>query len=145
MPKVFRLTAPAPSEDELHAAVRDALDTFLAPPAFWTTMPAGGYLLSAAARARLYRLGLKTGLPDVLLWHARRSYGIELKDRDGRLSRTRVVRSKRTGRVRIVVGQQERHAELRAAGMEVAVCRSVDDVLRAVADWRLPVRARIAA
>jgi hypothetical protein len=139
MNKPFRLTVPVPSEDDLHESVAKALDTLLMPPAVWTTFPAGGYLLSAKAAARLYRLGMKKSIPDILLWY-RLPYAIELKKPGGKLSKTTVVRNKRTGRIRIAVGQTERHAELRAAGVIIGVCYSVDEVLACVAGWGLPVR-----
>jgi len=137
----FRLRAPDMDEDTLHACVKDALDTLLIPPAEWTTMPAGGYGLSAAAAGRLARLGLKRGWPDLILVHAARVYGIELKTRTGRLSKTRIVRTRRGG-PRVLVGQEEMHPRLEAAGMPIAVCRSLDDVLLALRKWRVPLRAR---
>lgn len=136
----LHLVAPRPDEDEIHAAVARALDRLLVEPAQWSTFPAGGYELSKAAAARLFRLGLKPSWPDVLIVH-QGIFGIELKDHDGRLSTTRIVHSKRTGRPRIVLGQREMHEKLRAAGMQVATCRSVDAVLRQCREWRIPLRA----
>ena len=55
------------SEDDLHEQVAKALAILLPPPVEWTTVPAGGYELSAAARARLFRLGLRPGWPDIII------------------------------------------------------------------------------
>lgn len=138
-PRPFRLTAFDAGEDCLHEAVANALDILLLPPTQWTTMPAGGYELTAAAAARLVRLGLKASWPDVQIVHEGRFHGIELKTRTGRLSRTRQVPT-RWGGTREIVGQVERHAMLEAAGARVAVCRTVDDVLAQLAAWGIPTR-----
>jgi hypothetical protein len=65
-----------------------------------------------------------------------RLYGIELKVRGGQLSRTKIVRTKR-GAPRELVGQVERFAELEAAGVEIAVCRTVHAVLDQLELWRI--------
>jgi len=110
----------------------------LMPPAEWTTFPAGGYRLPRSAATRLARLGLKTGWPDILIVH-RGVFGIELKTEVGRLSKTRISRFGRSG-VRLIVGQADMHVRLRAAGMPVAVCRSLEDVLAALRGWEIPLR-----
>ncbi|MGC8476310.1 MAG: hypothetical protein ACP5NP_08150 [Acetobacteraceae bacterium] len=138
MPR-FRMAAPAPAETDIHAAVADALAVLLLPPAAWTTSPAGHVALPPAVAAKLARLGLKRGIPDVLIWHGGRSYGIELKRRGGRLSRTRTVRT-RHGALRVVEGQTETFPRLEAAGMQIAVCETVPAVLAALAEWGVPVR-----
>jgi len=137
----LKLTAPEPDEDRLHEVVAHMLDILLLPPTQWVTFPAGGYLLTAAAAARLVRLGLKPSWPDLQIIHEGRYHGIELKTRTGRLSRTQLVPT-RWGGVREVVGQVERHALLEAAGARVGVARTVDDVLALLAGWNIPTRAR---
>lgn len=143
-PRPFRLTAPEPDEDCLHASVAAALNTLLLPPAQWTTFPAGGYGLSPAAAARLYRLGLKPGWPDILVCHDGRLYGLELKTRDGRLSTTRMVHT-RSGAARVRMGQREMLAGLERAGVRIAVCRDVLEVLETLRRWDVPLRHSIAA
>jgi len=133
------LAAPEPDEDQLHEGVARALDLLLLPPAFWMHYPAGGYGLSKAAAARLYRLGLKPGVPDILILYFG-VFGIELKAGDGRLSRTRIVHHARSGRPRVVMGQEEMHVLLRRAGAKIAVCRSVDSVLERLRIWNIPTR-----
>ena len=134
----FRLRSAMVPEDDIHAAVAKALDLLLLPPAQWTTFPAGGYKLPPAAAARLARIGLKKNWPDVLVVHGS-VYGIELKRADGRLSRARVVRRK-NGSLRMVEGQEDVFPRLRAAGMKIEVCRSVDEVLAALRKWDVPLR-----
>jgi hypothetical protein len=118
-PRPFRLTAPVVPEDDLHAAVADALDILLMPPATWTCFPAGHVKLSGQAAAKLSRMGLKRGWPDILVLH-RQLYGIELKRRGGSLSRTRMVRTRRGG-LRILEGQRDVFPRLEAAGMTLVL------------------------
>lgn len=134
----YRLVAPVVAEQDLHEAVARALDLLLLPPAMWTTFPAGAVPLPAQFAAKLARLGLKRGWPDVLVLH-QRLFGIELKRVGGILSRTRVVRT-RAGAMRVLDGQADVFPRLLAAGMAIAVCRSVDEVLAALAGWHVPLR-----
>jgi hypothetical protein len=138
MSRPFRLVAPVPPEDDLHTAVAQALDVLLLPPAMWTTFPAGHVQLTGQAAAKLARLGLKRNWPDVLVLHGL-LHGIELKRPGGVLSRTRMVRTRRGG-LRIVEGQRDAFPRLQAAGMRLAVCDSVDEVLATLRGWNVPLR-----
>jgi hypothetical protein len=138
MTRQFRLTAPVPLEDALHSSVADALDLLLLPPATWATYPAGHIKLPPQAAAKLSRVGLKRGWPDILVLH-RTLYGIELKRPGGRLSRARIVRTRR-GAPRVLEGQTEVFPRLIAAGMEIATCETVDQVLATLAVWNIPLR-----
>jgi hypothetical protein len=74
-------------------------------------------LLTQAAKARLSRLGLQPGYPDLLIqWHPSKVLWIELKTHLGRVSDI----------------QKERHALLQALGFPVVICRCVEDVLDAL-------------
>jgi hypothetical protein len=139
----FRLTAPELSERDIHKAVASALNAVLLPPAFWCTYPAGLVELSPQQAARYVECGLKSGMPDIFIFY-RGVYLLELKRPSGRLSRTRIVKSKHG--LREVTGQVERFEELAKTGAvrDIAVCCSVDDVLRQIEAWKLPMR-RIAA
>ncbi len=136
---LFKLTAPPVPEVDLQASVAKALDILLLPPAVWFAMPIGHVQLSAAQAARLSRIGLKRGLPDILVLHEGRLYGIELKRKGGRLSTTRTVRTARGG-LREIAGQVEMFAALRAAGMVIAVCSTLPEVLSQLMDWGVPLR-----
>jgi hypothetical protein len=140
----FRLTAPEPLEFDIHEACADALDKLLAPPAVWACYPAGATQLSPQQQARYSKLGLKRGWPDLLILHGG-LYGIELKRRGGRLSKTTITHTRR-GSPRVLVGQEEMFPRLVAAGMKgIAVAHSVDEMLAHLQRWRVPVRGRIAA
>ena len=143
MTRGFKLTPLDPSERDIHIAVAGALNACLLPPAFWFTYPAGLVELSPQQAARYVRAGLKTGLPDIFILY-QGVWLVELKRYGGRLSRTRIVKSKHG--LREIVGQVERFEELCKTGAvrDLAVCYSVDDVLDQCQRWQLPLR-RIAA
>ena len=144
-PRPFRLRMPEPLEADTHAACAQALDRLLMPPAVWFTYPAGAVQLSPQQMARYSRPGLKRGLPDIWVLH-RGTYCIELKRRDGRLSKTRIART-RSGAPRVLVGQEEMFPKLIASGgvNGIAVAHSVDEMLDHLRRWQIPVRGRIAA
>ena len=140
-PPRLKLVAPVVSEGELHCSVSDLLDFAVAPPAMWTCFPAGNVPLPPEYAAKLARMGLHAGWPDFLIVH-RGIFGVELKTANGVLSRTRTVRTRRGG-LRVVEGQCVVFPRLVAAGMCIAVCRSVDEVLAALADWSIPLRVSV--
>jgi hypothetical protein len=139
-PRRFRLTAPEPIERDIHEACAQALERLLAPPAVWFTYPAGASQLSPQQMARHSRIGLKRGLPDLWILH-HGVYCIELKRRGGRLSKTRVVRTRR-GSPRILDGQSDVFPQLLASGgvADIAICHSVDEMLAQLARWHIPLR-----
>jgi hypothetical protein len=142
-PRRLRLTHPATPEDDLHCDVADALHKLVCPPAEWTCFPAGNVPLPPQFAAKLARFGLARGWPDILVLHDR-LYGIELKRHGGVLSKTRIVRTRRGG-LRELVGQQEMFPRLERAGMTIAVCRSVDEVLAHLRECGVPLRGSVAA
>lgn len=136
----FRLTAPEPYERDIHAACVQALDRLLLPPAMFFTYPAGALELTPAQMARLARIGLKRGLPD--LWVLFEGcYGIELKREGGALSKTRLGRT-RSGAPRVYEGQEDVFPKLLASGgvRDIAICHSVDEVLAQLEVWAIPLR-----
>ena len=100
----------------------------LAPPAVWAPYPAGVTTLTPQQFAQYSRIGLKRGWPDLMIAY-KRMYGIELKTRRGRLSKTRVGRTLR-GSPRELIGQVEMFELLVKSGAwgGIAVARSVDEV-----------------
>jgi hypothetical protein len=144
MARPFRLTAPEAAELDIHKACAEALDKLLLPPAFWFTYPAGHVQLSAAETTRLVRVGLKRGLPDLWIVHQGLLFTIEIKRKGGRLSKTRVGRTRR-GAPRIYEGQEDVFPRLKAAGAAIAICHSVEEMLDQVARWGLPLRGRLVA
>lgn len=125
-------------EHTFHVSIAELLDRVLLPPAMWTTFPAGHIKLPIQAAAKLARLGLKRSWPDILVLHGV-LHGIELKAAGGALSRTRIVKSK-AGAIRVVEGQTVVFPRLRAAGMKIAVCETIDDVLASLWVWGVPMR-----
>jgi hypothetical protein len=121
----FRLTPPDPKEDELQASVANVLHYALhGRPVVWTHFPAGGYELGPGAAARLKRLGLTSGIPDLLfMWSEGRTLWIELKTRTGRVS----------------AAQAAMHEKLRSLGFLVSLCRSIEDVVAALEIASVPM------
>ena len=100
------------------------LDWVLRPPAMYTTFPAGWGALNKATAGRLKACGLKMGMPDILVFYHGVTFGIELKGRGGILS----------------AAQKVMHANLRAAGVPVVVCSSVEGVFEFCKAYGLPMR-----
>jgi hypothetical protein len=140
MNRSFRLTAPEPLELDIHEACARALDHLLLPPAMWFTYPAGAVQLSPQQMARYSRVGLRRGLPDIWVLY-RGAWCIELKRHGGRLSKTRIGRTRR-GSPRIYDGQEDVFPRLLASGgvNEIAVAHSVDEMLAQLARWHIPLR-----
>jgi len=110
----------------------------LAPPAVWCPYPAGVTELSAKQFAQYSRIGIKRGFPDLLIFYDL-VFGIELKARRGRLSKTRIVHTRR-GSPRELIGQEDMFPKLMATGAfgAIEVARSVDDVCRLLDTWHIP-------
>jgi hypothetical protein len=112
-----------------------ALDALLCPPAFYFSAAIGAAKLLPQQAAALSRAGVKRGIPDVLVLHGGRLHGIELKRaKAGYLSRDRIVLTKR-GSPRLLEGQASVFPRLEAAGMTIAIARSVDEVLAQLTAW----------
>jgi hypothetical protein len=141
----FRLTPPPESEQDIHEALARVLTALLPPLAFWACYPAGHIQLAPHETRRLARVGLKRGMPDIIIWYFG-CWGLELKRVGGRLSRTRVGRTRR-GSPRILEGQEEVFPKLIASGgfAAIGVVHSVDEALAQLAAWGIPLRGRIAA
>lgn len=122
----FKLTPPDPNEDQLQESIINLLEAILRPgEALVTHFPAGGYHLSPAARARLYRLGLRRGWPDVVICYGQgRILWLEIKTVTGKLS----------------IDQRQKHLQLEQLGHHVVVCRRIEDVLIALALHGVPFR-----
>jgi hypothetical protein len=112
------------SEDSLHRSVAEFLDWMLLPPAVWTTFPAGWGKLGKATAGRLKAVGLKEGMPDILVFRGV-TIGIELKTEKGKQSPEQIAMM----------------YKLRAAGVSVHVCRSIDEVYEVLTTFRVPMRS----
>ena len=107
-------------EQALQRAVARYLELALPREAWFTAFPAGGG--GKVRGAILKGMGLKPGVPDLLILHHGELYGIELKASGGRLSPE----------------QGECHRSMARAGCQgIAVCKSVDDVAVVLREWRI--------
>jgi len=111
----------------LQRAVARFLDMALPDGAVWSAIGHGGG--GKVRGAILKAMGLKAGIPDVLIIHRGRPIFIELKAQNGRLS----------------LAQQAMHNKLTIAGALVAVCRSVDEVQQILECVGIDLRAKVAA
>jgi hypothetical protein len=142
LPERFRLRVVTASEDDIHEAIIHAMTLLVLPPAEFTTFPAGLVELTGGQAAKLYRVGLKRGWPDILCVANGGIYGLEVKRPGGVLSRPRIVRNKRNGGARWVEGQVSTFPRLLAAGFRgIAVVHSVEEAVRTLADFGIPMRA----
>lgn len=112
---------PRHIEGGIHKNVATTLELCLLPGTFWTTFPAGG---GGARRGQhLKAMGLKAGVPDLLIAHAGMTLWVELKaPKNGHLSDD----------------QERTHIALREAGHFVEVCRSIADVIDALDKQGIP-------
>jgi len=80
----------------------------------------GGYRRPAEARI-MSGLGVTPGVPDILLWHECRSFALEIKSGNGRLSQH----------------QTEMLSRLDRAGVYTAVCHGLDETIKCLEEWKL--------
>lgn len=117
----------AHTEDRLHQHIWRALQFVLPPGAVAQSFENRGNGQREGARRKAR--GCLPGWPDMgIVWDTRTHY-IELKAPKGRLSSE----------------QKEKHAELRAAGAKVGVCRSLDEVVDFLRECDIPVRGEVMA
>jgi hypothetical protein len=116
-------------ESALHRSVARYLSVALPDDCWWTTFPAGGG--GKVRGAQLKAMGLKAGVPDILIMKARHDCTavawIELKTAKGRAS----------------VEQQLCHAALGKMFCDVAICRSLEDVEETLIGWGIVPRATL--
>jgi hypothetical protein len=116
------------SEKSLQCSVAAYLRMMLPPEIFWTAIPAGG-----GGRKRggiLKNMGYRAGTPDLLFIKDKIAYWIELKIDNNTLSEA----------------QQKTCLDIGMAGCpNVVVCRSLQDVIDTLRQWKFPARFRRAA
>jgi len=86
-------------EDRLQARVRMFLDAHLPAPATWTAVNKGVLLAGddqqrMRTAQRLKAQGVKNGIEDVMIWHGKDYFAVELKTATGRLSEAQETRAK---------------------------------------------------
>jgi hypothetical protein len=107
-------------EQAIQRAVVQHLQARAAPQTYWFHVPNGGSRRPIEG-AMLKALGVRAGVPDMLLICNGRTYGLELKAENGR----------------VTDAQRLAHEEMRAAGAAVAVAVGVDEALDVLRQWGL--------
>lgn len=107
-----------PSELSIHMSLAGHLRNRAAANVFWAHYPAGE-IRDVVTASKLKAMGTRAGVPDFLLIIDGRTYGLELKRHDGRLSPE----------------QRECHAAIEAAGGLVHTAHSIDEALTVLSAW----------
>lgn len=116
------------AEEQIHLAIVELLEAAAAPSVrFWHT-PNGGKRSKAEA-ARFKRMGVKAGVPDLIVSIPGAVAFLEIKAAHGRLSEA----------------QENFLAAMAANGHQTAVVRSLDEAARVLTSWGAIVRVRVAA
>ena len=111
---------PQPSELQTHIAIAGHLRHRPAAGLFWFHPP-NGELRDKATAAKLKAMGTRAGVPDIVLLHRGRVYGLEIKRHDGRVS----------------TEQHDVRREIEQAGGFWAVAHGVDQGLAILTAWGL--------
>lgn len=100
----------------------DVLKAKLKKNVLFTAFPAGGG--GRVRGAKLKKAGLQSGWPDIQLIYKGQYYGLEVKTPQGRLSSS----------------QSRLHEKLIKDGCQVAVVRSIPEMMERIIDWGLARR-----
>jgi len=113
-------------EQILHKAVAHFLRLSLKPPVVWSTFPAGGG--GKVRGAQLKAMGLRKGMPDLLvIAPGPVLVGIELKSKAGKQTPE----------------QFQVATDFKDCGAWLVLCRSVDEVEKALRFCKIPMTARV--
>lgn len=129
------------TETSLHWHVAGLLNKHLAPPAWWTTFPAGG---GGENRGKLLKsLGLKSGVPDILIFVPVSGVMIlsEIEVRDFHLTAVYGIELKKIGEGELSEAQQREQPLMSAAHVRIVNCETMEQVHAALAAWQIPYRA----
>ena len=127
MPTSRKKVSGGQSESEIQIQIVELLKRVLKGDVLWTFFPAGeagGGRGGKVRGARLKRMGLQPGWPDLQFLHKGRYFGMEVKTKTGRLS----------------TAQRRMHSLMEDQGISVAVVRSINDVLERCNEWKLLAR-----
>ena len=114
-------------EEDLQRACVEYLRLCVPPPPggpFWFHVPNQRGTRTIYEAQILKALGVRAGVPDLIVCWRGRFLAIELKAPRGRVSET----------------QAETQASIAAAGGETHLCRSVDDLIASLRSWGVPTR-----
>lgn len=111
------------TEEQFQKQVVAYLDVVLPHDCFYTAInPIPSKTIAVAARSKT--MGMKAGVPDLMLNYDRKAFWLELKTTKGRLSPAQImVRSR-----------------IREAGGEVYVCSTLEEVRDALISQGVPIR-----
>lgn len=118
----------AQNEFKLHCLVVDQIAARAVPGLFWSSMPFGEKR-DARAGARLKRLHCRPGFPDILLIHAGKVYGLELK-----LETNAIFGTKKTYQS---PEQKETQRDWEAAGGTYSCTHGLNETLAQLEAWGL--------
>jgi hypothetical protein len=107
-------------EDQIQKTVLEHLRLRGPRTAYWFHVANGGFR-SPIEAAILKNLGVRAGVPDLIIIHAGRTYALELKADGNHPTRL----------------QTEAQAAMRAAGAEVEVAVGLDAALQQLEQWQL--------
>jgi hypothetical protein len=107
------------TESVLQTSIFQAINLILSKDVLITCFPSGGG--GKIRGARLKRMGLVAGWPDLQLLHKGKYYGIEVKTPVGKLS----------------PAQSELHEKLKSQGAKVAVVKSEKEAMDLIYEWKL--------
>jgi VRR-NUC domain len=107
-------------EQQIQKALADHLRMRAATGTYWFH-PANGGARTAIEGAVLKACGVRAGTPDLILIRGGKTFALELKAANGRVS----------------PAQAQAHEEMRASGAEVAVAIGIDSALRQLETWNL--------
>lgn len=111
-------------EQEIHKAVVDHLNVRGLPDVFWFHCPNGGK--RNMIEAKIFKaLGVLPGVPDIILIHHGKTFGLELKAEKGRIQPSQ----------RLALARMEN------AGAKTAVVHSLDEALITLEFWGVLRRA----
>jgi len=121
----------ASPEARLHRAVAAFLSVAIKPPTMWTTIGHGGG--GRVRGAQLKAMGVQPGWPDIIVLHPNNILscivaGIELKAAKGAQSKSQKILA---------------HS-FNMTGANYSVCRTLEQVERALMDCNIPLHARTA-
>lgn len=108
------------TEAQVQRAVIDHLQRRGVKKLYWFHVPNGGRR-GRIEGANFKRLGVKAGVPDLMLIHGGRTYALELKREKGRASGKQLLA----------------HLSLQEAGAIVATAYGLDEAVRQLEAWKL--------
>jgi len=113
-------------EVDVYKPIRKYLDWALPSNCVHFHVP-NGAKLGARQIWEMLAIGMKAGIPDHCIVFEGKAYFLEVKTLKGRVSEA----------------QAQMHEQLRSAGSKVEVVRSVEEVERALLEWKFPLRSRL--